>query len=234
MNNDFKPRPTPTPSQSNTADTTPNTGTDFATEADQPDQSDQPQRTSEPVHVITSRNYPGKIRKFFSFLGLLILLALVGGGVWYWQQMQIKDLTSAKSGLESQVSTLQSKLAADKATEDNTKATETPATSKPGSVQEIVTGKFVKQEGTNSVVQALYLPGKVTEIWVEIGTKPGEMSGSTKHLTEGLGAGTAGQYAKQEFGLIDLKAGTTYFYWTGAKVDGKTVYGGVSSFDTAK
>lgn len=218
MNNDF----IPTPKSSKSDATTDSLG------------SPEAQQISRPAPVVTVKKSPGKIHRFFSLLGLLLVLALAGGGVWYWQQMQIKDLRTTQSGLESQISSLKSKILADKTAAEGEGGSESPDSAKPSSVREIVTGNFVRQELSAVTVNALYLPGEVEEIWVEVGTKPGEMSATTKHLSEGLGAGAAGQYAKQEFGLIDLKAGTTYFYWTGAKVDGKTVYGGVSSFETAK
>lgn len=225
MNNDFTPRPAQ--SSTNSSSTAP------STEPVSPPEADEPQQAPEPVQIITSKRSPGKVRKFFSFLGLLIVLAAVGGGVWYWQQTQIKDLNTEKSGLQSEVSSLQSKIAAGgKAAKDDAKTTET-ATAPAAVRTDIVTGSTTTNTTDATGVSVYYLPGTATEVWVEYGTSPDKLTSSAKRV-KGTGEGSAAVYVDQGFNLTELQDGTRYFYRAAGTVDGKTVYGGVAGFQAAK
>src|SRR5687767_8185087 len=50
----------------------------------------KPADTPQKYEVVGPKKPRG--RKFFKFLLILLLIGLVGGGVWYWQQQKIDDL----------------------------------------------------------------------------------------------------------------------------------------------
>ena len=59
---------------------------------------------------------------------VILLIAAVAGGVWYWQQMKVKDLRAKNEGLQTQVSDLQKQVSAsssqDTATNEKVKLAE--------------------------------------------------------------------------------------------------------------
>lgn len=198
-----------------------------------PDQSAGPtseeQEGTTPVsqRVVTSERGGGGFKKFLKFLGVLMLLAAAAGGAYCWQQQRLDNVQAERSNLQSQVKTLQTQLRAEK----NSGKTVTV----PGAAvtSDIITGTVVTNSETSPTVSVFRL-GTASELWVEVGTSPTALNLSTKHLTQGLGEGTPGQYAEEQFGFLDLKPGTKYFYRAAAKVKGQTVYGGVTAFTTLK
>lgn len=221
MNNDFNYTPKKTD--------TPVTPVNEAPQAEPELPPEEPVTSPQEVH--TSPQPSGKGKTFLKFLGLLLLLALIGGGVWYWQQMRIQKLASSHARLESKVSSLESQLDEKRPAETQADK-ETPAAA--AAAYDVVTGDYsFNATDKKESVEVLYLPDTASEVWVEYGTKPGELKTLTTKV-KGTGTGSAGVYVSQAVNLPDLQDGTRYYYRAAATVDGKTVYGGVVSFQAAK
>ncbi len=189
---------------------------------------------SRPAQVITSSKKGGTARKFWKFLALLFLLALIGAIGYILHQKHISSLEKDRAQLQQQVGTLQSQLNGLEKSDEQPAATPDSDSAATKSTLAVVTGSTSTVTADNVMVSVLYQPGTVEEIWVEAGTRPDALTLSSKHLRDGLGAGSENQYSDKSFGLTDLKPGTRYFYRAAAKVKGQTVYGGVSSFVTTK
>lgn len=241
MNNDFNFRPTrpsqPAQSASSAGDQGEQAGQEEQGQAadtarrqntniqDSRGAPQQPQQA-----VVTSKKSSGAAKKFFSGLLLLILVVLAAGGVYYWQQSQVKDLTTSRKGLQSQVNSLQTALAKEKATTiDKSPA----AVSQPVTTYNIITGSVTGNVGNAADVSVQYLPGTAKEVWVEYGSKPDDLKQMTKRFS-GNSEGTAGTYIEQAVTLTGLQTGTKYFYRAAGTVNDKTVYGGVVSFTATK
>lgn len=88
----------------------------------------QSEPQSSAVKPVSYNVNSGRGRAFLKFLLVLLIIAGVGGGVWYWQQQKIKELQGQvttlqgeKAKLSEDLATLQS--AADKAKENNVEVT---------------------------------------------------------------------------------------------------------------
>lgn len=220
MNQDITPSPYQSGGQAPAPSATPTPNTDSTPSASQ----------SPSGQVIPLQSGPkrGKGKAVLLTLLFLLLLAAIGG-VYYWQHGKYDTLATAKTAADKQIVSLQSQLNA-KATTPKPVAT-TPATTPNYNV---VTGNVTTQAATTASVSALYKPGSVDEIWLEYGTTPDKLSTATAHVTQGLGAGDANNYAQQVFKLTGLSAGQNYFYHVAAKSKGATVYGGIASFTAVK
>jgi hypothetical protein len=200
--------------------------------ASTPEPLSQYQDTSQSVPIVSPQpsNVGKNLIKVFS---LLALLALVGGGVYYWQQQRINSLAASQGSMETQVSSLKTRLdAKDKASTLSTGAgtkTNQPAT---GNLN-LITGSVYNNTPDVSAVTAYYIPDTVTEVWVEYGTKPDSLTQSTPHVT-GTGEGSVDNYVDQGFNLADLQDGTRYFYRAAGTINGQTVYGGTVGFQAGK
>ncbi|MDB5181572.1 MAG: hypothetical protein JWP13_335 [Candidatus Saccharibacteria bacterium] len=228
MNNDFNFRPSRPAQSDSSTEQTPNEDTTVdqsqtaATGAPAP----QPQQ-----QVVTSRQPAGKFRRFIGALLLILLLAAVAGGVYYWQQATIKNLNTTQKGLHSEVASLETELAKEKAS--SAAGEDDKSTAEPATTYNILSGSVTNYVGNAADVSVQYLPGPAKEVWVEYGTKPDDLKMTTKHMAA-TSAGTTGSYNEQVFALTSLQAGTQYFYRAAGTIDGKTVYGGIVAFKATK
>ncbi|MCW2763744.1 MAG: hypothetical protein JWR85_3945 [Marmoricola sp.] len=183
---------------------------------------------------VSFQAHPGRIMKFVKFLGLLLLLALVAAGAFYWQQRKLDQAASLQLTTQKQVTNLQAQLAS-QATEGAKSAASTGNTTDPVNVStDVVTGQVTSQKAGSTIVSGLYKVGAVREIWVEYGLAANTLDQATKHGGLEPGLGEPGSYANVGTELTTVKPTTYYFYRAAAKVDGKTVYGGVIGFQSAK
>ncbi len=213
MNNDFNYKPQQRPTN------------------DQYQQSDQlPEAQEGNVAPPPPRKKRGFFKKFFTFIGLLVLIALVGGGVYLWQQMQLKDASNQQALLQQKVSSLESEVKKAAGSISDTKTEDTAATVENTGV---ITGMYTSTNPGDDNVDVTY-KANVSEVWVEFGSKPDDLSAKTKPLTEGVAIGVPGDFTSRTFKLANLDPGERYFYRAAAKVDGKTVYGGIAAFTTKK
>jgi hypothetical protein len=174
----------------------------------------------------------GGFRKFIAWSGLLILLAAVAGGVYYWQQQQVKNANALKVSAEKQVASLQAQLTRQQSDAKKSDSTTAP---QPTTINtDVVSGEVYNKSLGKASVSVLYKPGKVTALWLEYGDAPDKLLQSTPQVTQELGLGSPDSYGNQGFNLTGLQTGHTYFYRAAAKQDGKTIYGGVASFDSLK
>ncbi len=173
-------------------------------------------------------------KKFWKFLAILLLLALVGAAAYILHLKHISSLVQDRSKLQQEVSTLQSQLS------DANKTPETPASvTAKGAVASqsnyaVLTGQAGNVTHQGASVEALYLSGEVDEVWVEYGTKPDVLTTSTQHDNQEMGLGVGDIYVAKSFEVKNLKSGTKYFYRAAAKANDQTIYGGVSAFTTSK
>jgi type II secretory pathway pseudopilin PulG len=191
---------------------------------------------AQPTHDTVAEQPRPRKSKAKWLIVLLVILLLAALGLAGWQYMQAKSLKDDKAALAGKVETANQELAkakadASKAVESAKSSASTPAST---TTTDIVTGAVASKSDGTAQANALYLPGKVTAIWLEYGTSPTALSTATPKVTQGLGEGTAGSYASQGFNLSKLTAGTNYFYRVAATQNGKTIYGGTASFTQAK
>jgi type II secretory pathway pseudopilin PulG len=222
MNNDFNYRPNQSRSDQSSDSS--------ESERKSADKIEQDAPVAQPMgKVITSPRGSGAGKKFLTFLLVLILIAAAAGGVYYWQQKKVNDAAASQSAAQKQVASLQSQLAKQKT--DSAQKTTAAATI----ITEVITGEpYAKAVGTASI-SVLYLPGEVSDIWLEYGTAPDKLDKTSNHITQGLGEGQAGSYGNQGFVIQNLSTGRNYFYRAAAKTKaGTTIYGGIASFAAQK
>jgi cytoskeletal protein RodZ len=177
-----------------------------------------------------------KSKKKWLVILLIVLLVAAIGGVYYWQSQQVKDLENKNAKLTSQLAEANKKL--DEQTANVNKAKSAAATvtvPKTSSTSDnVITGEVADKTATTATLNGAQMPGKVTAVWVEYGTNPVALDKATEHATKNLGEGEAGKYVDEAFKVTGLTASTRYFYRVVATENGKTVYGGVASFTSAK
>jgi hypothetical protein len=214
MNSDFiQPNKTNTPEQTPVNDAS-------STDVSSPAPAEQ--TTPTPAPVFTSEK-PKKGQGFLKFLGVLLLLALVAGGVYYWQHQKVQDLRASQASLQTQ-------LAKEKAASSSMPmpaTTSGAATAMDTDVVDIITVAPTSIAMDNAMVSVQY-SAKATEVWVESGTAPDKLTTVAKHVTANM------ETDSQNFSLTGLKMGTRYYYRSAAMVGGKTVDGGIVSFTTTK
>lgn len=192
--------------------------------------NESPQEPSRPPQVVTSPRKSGAARIFWKILAILFFFALLAAAAYIIHEKHLKPLRADNARLQQQVTGLQESAAAPAAKDE-----EKPA-EKPMSIDQltILTGSASAVTTTSATVAAIRGDGNVTAIWVESGVDPKSLTTASDKLTNEIGLGAAGTYVEYPVKLSGLKPGTRYFYRAAATVDGKTVYGGVSSFVTAK
>jgi type II secretory pathway pseudopilin PulG len=214
--------------------TSPTTSTEQPSEQDVAPENNQTTATSPAAEAPQPKPTKSKAKWLIVLLLVLFLAAL---GLAGWQYTQAKSLKDDKAALASKVDSANQEAA--KAKADASKAvasakSQTASTPASTTSTDIVTGAVASKSDGTAQASALYLPGKVTAIWLEYGTSPTALSTATPKVTQGLGEGTAGSYANQGFNLSKLTAGTNYFYRVAATQNGKTIYGGTATFTQAK
>jgi outer membrane murein-binding lipoprotein Lpp len=176
------------------------------------------------------RGHP-KFKKFLLWLLVLLLIAGAAAGAYLYQQQKLDQQKTAVTDARSQVSNLQSQL---KAKTSQTKTTTTPATT---TVVDILNGATDQTSQPGKVAfTTYYLPGNISDMWLEYGSSPSSFTKSTAHTSDGLDEGTAGEYGTQQW-LVNndqFTPGSTYFYRSAAKKGSDTIYSGVSVFTMNK
>lgn len=220
MDNDFKYRP---PKQRNVP-------TDSSEDMDTDDTAEASDTSTVPSSRLLAAYAAGpkKGHGFLVFIIMLILLLAAAGGVFYWQHQKViaaqKVQTSDYMSSQKAIDDLKSQLAAQKA-----------AAAKPATTDySVVSGAPSAVTVSGVTVSAQFLANVPSEVWVEYGTSPTQLTTASKHVKlTAMGVSSAnGSYKGQELSLTGLKAGTQYFYRAAGTVSGKTVYGGVVSFMT--
>lgn len=230
MNNDFNYRPSqPKPQQDPAQPAEPAQ----ATEATDPTGSTQPS-VSSPI-ITSGGKGSGGLKKFLAFLGVLVLLAAAAGGVYYWQHSKVKSLQATQASLQNQVATLKS------------------ASSKQTNMQGMSGGAMTQNSGNsavsgsmpamgstdvitaspsnitaNSALASVQYSAKATQVWVESGTQPDQLTMVSNKVAPSAGSDV------QNFQLTGLKPATRYYYRAAGMVNGMTMYGGVVMFTTTK
>lgn len=211
-----------------------------ATESTEPSMpASQPvlQPTTPPVATTPQTQKPKKSKAKYGVCILILVLLAAVAGVYYWQHQQVQTLQGENNVLIKKLAAnyllMEQQMTATQKTKTSGMATTmTPAT--PVMSSDVVTGEVsAKAIGTASV-NGLYLPGKITAIWIEYGITPTALSKTTPHVTKELGTGATATYVSQSFNLTQLNGGTDYFYRVAATQNGKTIYGGVAGFAAQK
>jgi hypothetical protein len=171
-----------------------------------------------------------KLKKFFFWLLIFLLIAGVGVGAYYYQQQKLDQTNQSQAALKSQVSALQTQLNESKS--KGTKSTTKPSVSAASATQ-VLNGQVNSTKVPGKVtVQTLFIPGQVSEIWLEYGSSPTSFTKATAHASNGLEQSTGGDYAVHEWQINtdQFQAGSTYYYRSAAKVSGTTVYSAPAAF----
>jgi hypothetical protein len=201
----------------------------------------QPQQYAEPTYaqnepmpaVVTPPRRHSKVKKFFLWLLVLLLIAGAGAGAgaYYYQQQKLDSAAKDKATLESKAESLQQQLTASQATAKKSgKSTVTAA-----SATQVLNGQINTTKTAGKVtVQTLFVPGQVTEIWLEYGSSPTSFTKATAHASNGLEQSSGGDYAVHEWQINNdqFLAGSTYYYRSAAKAKGTTVYSAPTAFVT--
>ena len=160
----------------------------------------------------------------------LLAIVVIGGaiyGAWWWQgrtinaqKNQISELEQAKKNLESELQTSQAHTAAAQAT----------------LAKGFATGQ-ADADGLNVIINVMVDTKQISlkEIWVEFGKDPENLDMETAHVSDELGIRT------DEYGAFtvqvpdaDIESGTYFYRAAGMTTDGKTVYGGIATFQAPK
>lgn len=198
-----------------------------------PPSDDRQEEQAPPPQIVTSHRKGGAARLFWKFLAILLFLALLGAAAYIVHEKHLKPLRADNIRLQQQVADLQNST--DTKDTKDTEAKEKPAeTTQPVTQFAILTGSASAITTTSATVAAVRGDGNITALWIESGTDPKALTTVSKKETLGIAEGAPGSYVEREISLTGLKPGTRYFYRAAATQDGKTVYGGISSFETTK
>jgi cytoskeletal protein RodZ len=178
-----------------------------------------------------------KSKKGKWLVGLIIVLLLAAvAGVYYWQSQEVQKAQDQNAALTKELNQTKAQLQAQTQNAEKAKAAASTVTvPKTSSTSDnIITGEVADKATTTATLNGAHKSGNLTAIWVEYGTDPTALSKATEHNTKGLGEGAPNTYVDEAFKVTGLTAGTRYFYRVAATENGKTVYGGVASFTSAK
>lgn len=190
----------------------------------------------EPTPPPSNYQHPQKgrgLKKALLVALVVVLLAATAGGVYVWQNGQVKDLTLKKDSLSRQVAELTVQNSASQADEAQNAAADTDQPDKVANGQ-----ATLSENGSDVIVQSYYLTSdSKIELTLKYGTDAKKLDQQTDTIViKPDAANKEVMFDVHSWTLkgSDLEAGKGYFYQTVADIDGQTYSTGLAVFRIAK